>query len=188
MLALCHALKDNYSLAAVTYDIFTREDGEFLMRHNALPKERIRDIETGGCPHAAIREDISANLQACENLTDEHDVQLLVVESGRAGGDKVPRKGGQGITPADLLVINKIDLAPHVGADLNIMDRDAKVMRGEGPTHISGGAALVAVGDSVVVVDAFPPVRNYSMTNATKMTGKMRESTKHNHYESVSFA
>ncbi|KAI9922745.1 hypothetical protein PsorP6_002178 [Peronosclerospora sorghi] len=137
MLALCHALKDNYSLAAVTNDIFTREDGEFLMLHNALPKERIRAIETGSCPHAAIREDISANLQACEDLTDEHDVQLLLVESGGAGGDKVPRKGGPGITQADLLVINKIDLAPHVGADLNIMDRDAKVMRGEGPTVFS---------------------------------------------------
>ncbi|KAI9919398.1 hypothetical protein PsorP6_017338 [Peronosclerospora sorghi] len=137
MLALCHALKDNYSLAAVTNDIFTREDGEFLMRHNALPIERIRAIETGGCPHAAIREDISANLQACEDLTDEHDVQLLLVESGGAGGDKVPRKGGPGITQADLLVINKIDLAPHVGADLSIMDRDAKVMRGEGPTVFS---------------------------------------------------
>ncbi|KAI9914593.1 hypothetical protein PsorP6_007604 [Peronosclerospora sorghi] len=122
------------------------------MRHDALPKERIRAIETGGCPHAAIHEDISANLKACEDLTDEHDVQLLLVESGGynlaanfsremadhiiyvidvAGGDKVPRKG------ADFLVINKIDLAPHVGADLNIMDRDAKVMRGEGPTLFS---------------------------------------------------
>ncbi|KAK1929936.1 Urease accessory protein G [Phytophthora citrophthora] len=158
MLALCRALKDKYSLAAVTNDIFTREDGEFLVRHDALPEERIRAIETGGCPHAAIREDISANLQACEDLTDEFDTQLLLVESGGdnlaanfsreladyiiyvidvAGGDKVPRKGGPGITQADLLVVNKIDLAPHVGADLDVMDRDAKLMRGEGPTVFS---------------------------------------------------
>ncbi|CAI5738913.1 unnamed protein product [Peronospora destructor] len=158
MLALCRALKDKFSLAAVTNDIFTREDGEFLVRHDALPKERIRAIETGGCPHAAIREDISANLQACEDLTDEFDAQLLLVESGGdnlaanfsreladyiiyvidvAGGDKVPRKGGPGITQADLLIINKIDLAPHVGADLDVMDRDAKLMRGKGPTVFS---------------------------------------------------
>ncbi|KAE8981877.1 Urease accessory protein G [Phytophthora fragariae] len=158
MLALCRALKDKVSLAAVTNDIFTREDGEFLVRHDALPEERIRAIETGGCPHAAIREDISANLQACEDLTDEFDTQLLLVESGGdnlaanfsreladyiiyvidvAGGDKVPRKGGPGITQADLLVINKIDLAPHVGADLDVMDRDAKLMRGDGPTVFS---------------------------------------------------
>ncbi|CEG48630.1 urease accessory protein [Plasmopara halstedii] len=158
MLALCRALKDKFSLAAVTNDIFTREDSEFLVRHDALPKERIRAIETGGCPHAAIREDISANLQACEDLTEEFHPQLLLVESGGdnlaanfsreladyiiyvidvAGGDKVPRKGGPGITQADLLVINKTDLAPHVGADLDVMARDAKLMRGDGPTVFS---------------------------------------------------
>jgi urease accessory protein len=158
MLALCRELKDTFSIAAVTNDIFTREDGEFLVRHQALPEERIRAIETGGCPHAAIREDISANLQACEDLTDEFDAQMVLVESGGdnlaanfsreladyiiyvidvAGGDKVPRKGGPGITQADLLVINKIDLAPHVNADLSVMDRDAKLMRGTGPTVFS---------------------------------------------------
>uniref|UniRef100_K3X4S2 CobW/HypB/UreG nucleotide-binding domain-containing protein n=1 Tax=Globisporangium ultimum (strain ATCC 200006 / CBS 805.95 / DAOM BR144) TaxID=431595 RepID=K3X4S2_GLOUD len=158
MLALCQELKDKFSIAAVTNDIFTREDGEFLVRHQALPEERIRAIETGGCPHAAIREDISANLQACEDLTDEFDAQMVLVESGGdnlaanfsreladyiiyvidvAGGDKVPRKGGPGITQADLLVINKIDLAPHVNADLSVMDRDAKLMRGTGPTVFS---------------------------------------------------
>ncbi|KAJ0389456.1 hypothetical protein ATCC90586_011983 [Pythium insidiosum] len=125
MLALCRALKEKFRLAAVTNDIFTREDGEFLVRHQALPEQRIRAIETGGCPHAAIREDISANLQACEDLTDEFDAEILLVESGGdnlaanfsreladyiiyvidvAGGDKVPRKGGPGITQADLLV------------------------------------------------------------------------------------
>ncbi|OQS05245.1 urease accessory protein ureG [Thraustotheca clavata] len=155
MLALCEALRDKYQIAAVTNDIFTKEDGEFLVKHNALPEERIRAVETGGCPHAAIREDISANLQACEELTDLFKLEMVLVESGGdnlaanfsreladyiiyvidvAGGDKVPRKGGPGITQADLLVINKIDLAPHVGASLDVMDRDSKLMRGDGPT------------------------------------------------------
>ncbi|ETW09460.1 urease accessory protein UreG, variant [Aphanomyces invadans] len=155
MLALCEALRNTYSLAAVTNDIFTKEDGEFLVAHHALPEERIRAVETGGCPHAAIREDISANLQACEDLSKQFHLDLVLVESGGdnlaanfsreladyivyvidvAGGDKVPRKGGPGITQADLLVINKIDLARHVGASLDVMASDAKVMRGSGPT------------------------------------------------------
>lgn len=155
-LKLCQALREHYSLAVVTNDIFTREDAEFLTRNAALPPDRIAAVETGGCPHAAIREDITANLLALESLTMEHrDVQLLLCESGGdnlaanfsrelsdftiyvidvAGGDKVPRKGGPGITQSDLLVINKIDLAAAVGADLEVMRRDAKKMRGEGPT------------------------------------------------------
>jgi urease accessory protein len=146
-----------YSLGVVTNDIFTREDAEFLVRNEALPTERIRAVETGGCPHAAIREDISANLAALEELTRETRpaVDLLLCESGGdnlaasfsreladftvyvidvAGGDKVPRKGGPGITQSDLLVINKTDLADVVGADLTVMDRDARRMRGDGPT------------------------------------------------------
>ena len=154
MLALCQKLRDRVSLAAVTNDIFTREDGEFLIRHQALEAERIRAVETGGCPHAAIREDISANLMALEDLHREFHPQLLLLESGGdnlaahfsreladytiyvidvSGGDKVPRKGGPGITQADLLVINKTDLAGAVGADLEVMARDAKKMRGSGP-------------------------------------------------------
>ncbi len=154
LLALCQNLRAHYSLGVVTNDIFTREDAEFLIRHEALPAERIRAVETGGCPHAAIREDISHNLDALEGLMTAFQPELLFVESGGdnlaaqysrelvdytiyvidvAGGDKVPRKGGPGITQSDLLVINKIDLAPHVGADLNIMDRDSRKMRGEGP-------------------------------------------------------
>jgi urease accessory protein len=155
-LKLCQALRDSYSVAVVTNDIFTREDAEFLTRNGALPAERINAVETGGCPHAAIREDITSNLLALEALTAKHsDVQLLLCESGGdnlaanfsreladytiyvidvAGGDKVPRKGGPGITQSDLLVINKTDLAEAVGADLDVMDRDAKKMRGEGPT------------------------------------------------------
>ena len=154
MLALCLALRDTMPLGAVTNDIFTREDGEFLVRHRALDPERIRAVETGGCPHAAIREDISANLMALEDLHERFHPELLLIESGGdnlaahfsreladysiyvidvAGGDKVPRKGGPGITQSDLLVINKTDLAQAVGADLAVMERDARLMRGEGP-------------------------------------------------------
>ncbi|KAK3493275.1 putative Ni-binding urease accessory protein [Neurospora crassa] len=155
MLNLCLALRYEHSLAAVTNDIFTREDAEFLTRHKALPPQRIRAIETGGCPHAAVREDISANLAALEDLQAEFDTDLLLIESGGdnlaanysreladyiiyvidvAGGDKVPRKGGPGITQSDLLVVNKTDLAEAVGADLAVMERDARKMREGGPT------------------------------------------------------
>ncbi|KAI9306315.1 urease accessory protein UreG [Cunninghamella echinulata] len=155
MLALCQRLRDKYSIAAVTNDIFTKEDTEFLVRNKALPEERIAAIETGGCPHAAIREDVSANMNALEILHAKFNTQLLLIESGGdnlaanysreladfiiyvidvAGGDKVPRKGGPGITQSDLLVINKTDLAEIVGADLDVMARDAKKMRGNGPT------------------------------------------------------
>lgn len=155
-LKLCQALREKYNIAVVTNDIFTREDCEFLTRNGALPANRISAVETGGCPHAAIREDISANLSALELMTEEHKgLELLICESGGdnlaanfsreladytiyvidvAGGDKVPRKGGPGITQSDLLVINKIDLAEAVGADLQVMDRDARKMRGDGPT------------------------------------------------------
>ena len=169
--ALCETLRDAYSLGVVTNDIFTREDGEFLTRHKALPPERILAVETGGCPHAAIREDVSSNLYACEELMRRFEgsdgaIDLLIVESGGdnlaahfgreladytiyvidvSGGDKVPRKGGPGITQSDLLVINKTDLAPYVGADLEVMRRDAAKMRGEGPFLL----AQVNAGDGV---------------------------------------
>lgn len=155
MLALSKKLRDIYSIAAVTNDIFTREDAEFLTRNKALPPERIVAIETGGCPHAAVREDISANLLALQKLHAQFNTDLLLIESGGdnlaanysreladfiiyvidvAGGDKVPRKGGPGITGSDLLVVNKIDLAEAVGADLSVMERDAGRMRDGGPT------------------------------------------------------
>jgi urease accessory protein len=154
LLALCRKLRDRYQLGVVTNDIFTREDAEFLMRHDALPSERIRAVETGGCPHTAIRDDISPNLVALEGLMEALHPELLFVESGGdnlaaqfsrdladytiyvidvSGGDKIPRKGGPGITQSDLLIINKTDLAPLVGADLTVMERDAKKMRGDGP-------------------------------------------------------
>jgi urease accessory protein len=154
LLALCRALRDAYSLAVVTNDIFTREDAEFLVRHDALADGRIKAVETGGCPHAAIREDISHNMVALEELMEDVKPELLLVESGGdnlaaqysrelvdftiyvvdvAGGDKVPRKGGPGVTQSDLLVINKIDLAEAVGASLDVMRRDADRIRQGGP-------------------------------------------------------
>jgi len=174
VLALCRKLRDKLSIAAVTNDIFTREDGEFLVRHQALEAGRIRAIETGGCPHAAIREDISANLLALEELHALFHTELLLIESGGdnlaahfsreladfsiyvidvAGGDKIPRKGGPGITQADLLVINKTDLAQAVGADLGVMERDAHAMRGRGPfvfAQIKNGAGVDAIVEVVV--------------------------------------
>jgi urease accessory protein len=154
MLQLCLRLRDRMNIGAVTNDIFTKEDGEFLTRHGALAAERIRAVETGGCPHAAIREDISANLMALEELHRLFNTELLLIESGGdnlaacysreladytiqvidvSGGDKIPRKGGPGITQSDLLVINKTDLATAVEADLAVMARDSKKMRGDGP-------------------------------------------------------
>ena len=180
VLALCRALRDRRSLGVVTNDIFTREDAEFLARHDALPLDRIRAVETGGCPHAAIREDITPNLVALDALMRDVAPELLVVESGGdnlaaqysreladytiyvidvAGGDKVPRKGGPGITQSDLLVINKTDLAPHVGADLGVMARDAALMRGERPfvfTNIRAGVGVAEVVDFVARFGGLP--------------------------------
>jgi urease accessory protein len=154
--ALCRALGDELRLAVVTNDIYTTEDADFLLRNGVLPADRIRAVETGCCPHTAIRDDISANLDAVEDLEEAlGPLDLVLVESGGdnltatfsrglidrqifvvdvAGGDKVPRKGGPGVTTADLLVINKTDLAPLVGADLSVMDRDARARRGDLPT------------------------------------------------------
>jgi len=172
-LALCKKLRNEYNIATVTNDIFTREDQEFLIKNKALPENRILAIETGGCPHAAIREDISANMGALENLQAKFGCQLLFVESGGdnlaanysreladyiiyvidvSGGDKIPRKGGPGISQSDLLVINKIDLAPYVGASLDVMDRDSKLMRGDGPTIFSSVREGKGVDDIVTLV------------------------------------
>ena len=152
--ALCEQLRERFRLAVVTNDIFTKEDAEFLIRHNVLEPDRIRAVETGGCPHAAIREDIAGNLLVVEELTAEFQPEILFLESGGdnlaadfsrelsdytiyvidvAGGDKVPRKGGPGTTQSDLLVINKVDIAPYVRADLNVIRRDAKLVREERP-------------------------------------------------------
>ncbi len=170
MLQLCQRLRENYNIAAVTNDIFTKEDGEFLIRNKALPAERIRAVETGGCPHAAIREDITANLGALEELHAAFSPQMLLIESGGdnlaanysreladyiiyvidvAGGDKVPRKGGPGITQSDLFIINKIDLADAVGADLAVMKSDTIKIRGDGP-HVFANVKT-GVGVDVII-------------------------------------
>ena len=152
---LCKAMRDHYRIAVVTNDIFTREDMEFLIRSEALSEDRIYGVQTGGCPHTAIREDASLNFEAIDQALDDHpDLELIFVESGGdnlaasfspelvdasiyvidvSGGDKVPRKGGPGVTRSDLLVINKIDVAPLVGASLDVMDRDSQKMRGNRP-------------------------------------------------------
>jgi urease accessory protein len=165
-------MRDRYELAVVTNDIFTREDMEFLVRSQALPSERIMGVETGGCPHTAIREDASINFDAVEALTQRFpELDILFIESGGdnlaasfspelvdasiyvidvAGGDKIPRKGGPGITRSDLLVINKTDLAPFVGADLAVMDRDSRLMRGTKPfvfTNLKKRAGVDAIED-----------------------------------------
>jgi len=172
-LALCQRLRNEYNIATVTNDIFTTEDATFLLTNNALPPSRITAIETGGCPHAAIREDISANLGALESLQSKFACQMLFVESGGdnlaanysreladfivyvidvAGGDKIPRKGGPGISQSDLLIVNKVDLAPYVGASLQVMERDAKIMRGDGPTIFASVREGKGVEDVVGLV------------------------------------
>ena len=168
--ALCHAFRDRYDICAITNDIYTKEDAEILMRMQALPLERIMGVETGGCPHTAIREDCSINLAAIETMRRKlPNLELILLESGGdnlaatfspeladltiyvidvAQGEKIPRKGGPGITRSDLLVINKTDLAPHVGADLAVMDRDARRMRGEKPfvfMSIRGGGGVAEI-------------------------------------------
>jgi urease accessory protein len=173
--ALCKRMRDDYEIGVVTNDIYTREDQQFLIRSQALPEERILGVETGGCPHTAIREDASMNLAAVDELCERWpELDFVMVESGGdnlsatfspeladltiyvidvSAGDKIPRKGGPGITRSDLLVINKIDLAPYVGASLEVMDRDAKKMRGERPfvfTNIKTGNGLDAVADFIV--------------------------------------
>ncbi|NCO75620.1 MAG: urease accessory protein UreG [Cyanobacteria bacterium] len=172
--ALCKIMRENYSIAAVTNDIYTQEDAQFLVKSQALSADRIRGVETGGCPHTAIREDASINIEAIEELESLFgDLELVFVESGGdnlaatfspelvdltiyvidvAAGDKIPRKGGPGITKSDLLVINKIDLAPYVGASLDVMTQDTKKMRGEKPfvfTNLKTGDGLTQVVDFI---------------------------------------
>ena len=173
MEALCKRLAGRYELCAITNDIYTKEDAEILTRVGALPPERIMGVETGGCPHTAIREDCSMNLAAVETMVRRFPgLDLVLVESGGdnlaatfspeladltiyvidvSGGEKIPRKGGPGITRSDLLVINKIDLAPFVGADLGVMERDAKRMRGERPFVFTN----IKAGEGVEVVERF---------------------------------
>ncbi len=172
---LCSAMREHYDLAVVTNDIYTKEDAEFLMRHEALESDRIMGVETGGCPHTAIREDASMNLAAIDELVQRHpNLEFVLVESGGdnlsatfspelsdltlyvidvCAGDKIPRKGGPGITKSDLLIINKTDLAPMVNASLDVMDRDARKMRGDKPfvfTNLIRGDGLQTIIDFIV--------------------------------------
>jgi urease accessory protein len=178
---LCKAFRDRYDIAAITNDIYTREDAEFLTRAGSLVPERIIGVETGGCPHTAIREDASINLAAIGQLQRKFPaLDLILIESGGdnlaatfspeladitiyvidvSAGDKIPRKGGPGITRSDLLVINKIDLAPFVGASLEVMDRDAKRMRGERPfvfSNIRGGIGVADIANFIVKTGGLP--------------------------------
>ena len=173
--SLCMALKDRFDIAVITNDIYTREDAEFLLKHEALTPDRIVGVETGGCPHTAIREDASMNLNAVDDLQKKFpNLDMIMIESGGdnlaatfspelsdltlyvidvSAGDKIPRKGGPGITKSDLLIINKTDLAPLVGADLGVMDRDARKMRGDRPflfTNLKNLDGLSEVVDFVV--------------------------------------
>jgi urease accessory protein len=179
--ALCKTMRRVYDVAAITNDIYTKEDAEFLTRSGALAPERILGVETGGCPHTAIREDASMNLAAVAEMNGRFpDLEIIFIESGGdnlaatfspeladitlyvidvSAGDKIPRKGGPGITRSDLLVINKIDLAPFVGADLGVMDRDAKRMRGERPfvfTNLKKGEGLKTIVDFIVAAGGLP--------------------------------
>lgn len=180
--ALCQRMRERYQLAVVTNDIYTKEDAQFLVRAQALTEDRIVGVETGGCPHTAIREDASINLVAIDGLLERFpDLELIIVESGGdnlsatfspelsdltlyvidvAAGDKIPRKGGPGITKSDLLVINKTDLAPHVGASLEVMDRDARKMRGERPFQF----ACVKEGKGVSEIVSF--IEHHGMLGA----------------------
>jgi urease accessory protein len=174
--ALCKALRDRYDIAAITNDIYTKEDAEFLTRSGALPAERIAGVETGGCPHTAIREDASINLAAVADMTERFPgLEVILIESGGdnlaatfspeladitiyvidvSAGDKIPRKGGPGITRSDLLVINKIDLAPYVGASLEVMDRDASRMRRGKPFVFTNVKTGHNVADVVRFIEA----------------------------------
>lgn len=171
--ALCKSMRDDWSIAVITNDIYTREDADFLLRSGALSEDRIVGVETGGCPHTAIREDASMNLAAVDSMHERiPDLDLVIIESGGdnlaatfspeladitiyvidvSAGDKIPRKGGPGITKSDLLVINKIDLAPFVGADLEVMERDSKKMRGDRPFLFSD----LKLGTSVAEIREF---------------------------------
>ncbi|MDD9904297.1 MAG: urease accessory protein UreG [Rhodospirillaceae bacterium] len=179
--ALCKTMRDRYEVAAITNDIYTREDAEFLTRSGALTPDRIMGVETGGCPHTAIREDASMNLAAIDDMNLRFPaLELVFIESGGdnlaatfspeladitlyvidvSAGDKIPRKGGPGITRSDLLIINKTDLAPLVGADLGVMDRDAKKMRGDRPfyfTNLKAGEGVSDIAAFIVSLGGLP--------------------------------
>jgi len=193
-------------LAVVTNDIYTREDAEFLIRQGTLPADRVTGVETGGCPHSAIREDASMNLEAIEDLEHTHSgLELVFIESGGdnlaaafspelvdvsiyvidvAGGDKIPRKGGPGIIRSDLLVINKIDLAPYVGASLDVMDRDARKMRGDRPflfTNLRAGVGVPELTAWVQQKMSLPAEARHKVVTVKDLEGRPAHSHSHSH-------
>src|SRR4051812_31710662 len=195
---LCRRFGGEFEIAAVTNDIYTREDAEFLMRAAVLPERRVVGVETGGCPHTAIRDDVSMNLEAAETLEQEFYLDLLFIESGGdnlaasfspelvhasiyvidvAGGDKVPRKGGPGVTRSELLVINKVDLAPLVGADLSVMDRDARALRQGAPIIF----AAVTRGDGMEEVVTW--VRTAVMRRSWTLAGSTLRGDGHHRHD-----
>ena len=207
--ALVHVLSQKLwpavNLAVVTNDIYTREDAEFLIRQGTLPADRVTGVETGGCPHSAIREDASMNLEAIESLERAHvDLELVFIESGGdnlaaafspelvdvsiyvidvAGGDKIPRKGGPGIMRSDLLVINKIDLAPYVGASLEVMERDARKMRGDRPflfTNLRAGTGVSELTEWVQQKLSLPPEARHQVVTMKDLEGRTARHT-HSH-------
>lgn len=188
-LSLCRRLKDVYNMAVITNDIYTKEDSEFLTRHDAMPADRIIGVETGGCPHTAIREDASINLNAVATLQQRFpDLELIIIESGGdnlaatfspelsdltiyvidvSAGDKIPRKGGPGITKSDLLIINKTDLAPLVGADLSIMDKDTKAMRGDKPFIFSNMKTQDGLDEIIAFIQSHGMLRAVDLPKLT---------------------
>lgn len=202
--ALCRQLRDRFDLFVITNDIYTREDQQFLVRSGVLPAERIEGVETGGCPHTAIREDASINLAAVKAMSERFpQAELALIESGGdnlaatfspeladitiyvidvSAGDKIPRKGGPGITRSDLLVINKIDLAPYVGADLGVMDHDARKMRGDRPfvfTNIKSGQGVSDVAAFIIGAGgldlAIPPVTESPAVGLPGVPARLRD-------------
>ncbi|WP_348680996.1 urease accessory protein UreG [Marinobacter nauticus] len=193
---LCTALRDHYDIAVVTNDIYTLEDAQFLARHDALPEDRIMGVETGGCPHTAIREDVSMNVHAIEEMAATHDdLEIIFIESGGdnlaatfspelvdshiyvidvAEGDKIPRKGGPGVTKSPLLIINKIDLAPYVGADLDVMDRDSKGMRGSKPYYFTDMRHGVGLDKVIAWIEQSVLLLDHSPANSENLNARAR--------------
>ena len=186
---ICQTMRDHYNIAVVTNDIYTKEDAQFLMRNKALEEDRIMGVETGGCPHTAIREDASMNLAAVKELQDRHDgLEMVMVESGGdnlsatfspelsdltiyvidvCAGDKIPRKGGPGITKSDLLIINKVDIAEHVGASLEVMSRDAKKMRGDRPFVLANVESTKGIAEIIRFIIDFGMLEKRSSIDAS---------------------
>ena len=196
LVALCRTMGEHHSLAAITNDIYTKEDAEFVMKSGAIATDRVVGVETGGCPHTAIREDVSMNVHAIEEMAATHDdLEIIFIESGGdnlaatfspelvdshiyvidvAEGDKIPRKGGPGVTKSPLLIINKIDLAPYVGADLDVMDRDSKRMRGSKPYYFTDMRHGVGLDKVIAWIEQNVLLLDHSPANSENLNARAR--------------